>query len=130
MMGYWVILVHGAPLLVLPALQLSGWLGLAVSSAVLFSLVRSWRMQVRRHHPEAVCSVDWGEGKHCLLGLHSGRQEEVSLSAEAFVLPWLVILNFRNRRHYRQYLVLLPDMLDAETYRRLRVRMKLEINRP
>jgi hypothetical protein len=128
MMGCWVILIHGAPLLVLPVLPLSGWLNLAVISAALFSLVRSWRLQVRRHHPEAVRSMDWGEGKHCLLGLYSGRQEEVSLCTRAFILPWLVILNFRNRRQYSRYLVLLPDMLDEATYRRLRVRMKLEIN--
>jgi len=130
MLGYWLILVHAVPLLLLPVLQLSGWLSLAVFSALLCSLIRSWCLQVRRHHPDAVCSMVWGEGKDCLLGLYSGRQVEVSLSHRAFILPWLVIVHFRSRQQYLRYLVLLPDMLDREVFRKLRVRMKLEINRP
>ena len=130
MMGSWVILVHAMPVLTLPVLQPGGWLSLAVLSAVLGSLLRSWRLQVRRHHPDAVCSLVWGEGRHCLLGLHSGQQEEASLCAQAFILPWLVILHFHSRQRHKKYLVLLPDMLDREVFRRLRVRLKLEINKP
>lgn len=130
MLGYWLLLLHGAPLLMLPALQLSGWLGLAVVAALLCSLVRSWRLQVRRQHPGAVCSMVWGDGKDCLLGRSSGRQESVSLCPRAFILPWLVIVHFHGRQRHSGYLVLLPDMLDREVFRKLRVRMKLEINRP
>ena len=60
LLGGWVLLVHGAPLLMWPVLQPAGWLMLAVTSALLFSLVRSWRMQVSRQHPDAVCSMAWG----------------------------------------------------------------------
>ena len=85
-------------------------------------------MQVSRHHPDAVCSMVWGEEKDCLLDLQSGRQEEVSMGEQAFILPWLVILHFNSRRRYMRYLVLLPDMLDREMFRKLRVRLKVEIN--
>ena len=129
LLGRWVVLVHGVPLLMWPVLQSGGWLMLAVTSTLLFSLVRSWRLQVSRHHPDAVCSMVWGEEKDCLLGLHSGRQEEVSMGAQAFILPWLVILHFNSRRRPMRYLVLLPDMLDHEMFRKLRVRLKVEINR-
>jgi len=129
LLGRWVVLVHGVPLLMWPVLQSGGWLMLAVTSTLLFSLVRSWRLQVSRHHPDAVCSMVWGEEKDCLLGLHSGEQEEVNMRAQAFILPWLVILHFNSRRRHMRHLVLLPDMLDREMFRKLRVRLKVEINR-
>ena len=129
MMGGWLILVHAMPILLLPALPTSGWLSLAVTAALFVSLVRTWRLQVSRHHPDAVCSMVWGEGKDCLLSLHSGGQEEVSMGAQAFILPWLVILHFNSRRRHMRYLVLLPDMLDRQVFRKLRVRLKVEINR-
>ena len=71
----------------------------------------------------------WGAEKHCLLGLYSGRQQEAELCSQVFILPWLVILHFQYRPRHKKYLVLLPDMVDREVYRRLRVRLKLEINR-
>jgi len=129
MMGGWVMLVHAMPILLLPALPTSGWLSLSVTAALFVSLVRTWRLQVSRHHPDAVCSMVWGEEKDCLLGLHSGGQEKVSMGAQAFILPWLVILHFNSRRRNMRYLVLLPDMLDRQVFRKLRVRLKVEINR-
>jgi len=128
LLGRGVILVHGVPLLMWPVLQSGGWLLLAVASTLLFSLVKSWRLQVSRHHPDAVCSMVWGEENDCLLGLHSGEQEEVSMHTRAFILPWLVILHFNSRRRHMRHLVLLPDMLDREVFRKLRVRLKIEIN--
>lgn len=130
LLGGWVLVVHGASLLMWPVLQPAGWLMLAVTAALLFSLVRSWRRQVSRQHPDAVCSVLWGVGKNCLLGLHSGKQEVVSMRTRVFMLPWLVILGFNSRRRDMRYLVLLPDMLDQERFRKLRVRLKVEINNP
>ena len=128
LLGYWLILVHGVPILMWPVLQPGGWLILTVASTLLFSLVRSWRFQVSRHHPDAICSMMWGKDKDCLLGLHSGKQEAVSMHAQALILPWLVILHFNSRRRHMRYLVLLPDMLDHEMFRKLRVRLKVEIN--
>lgn len=129
MLGCWVILVHAVPLLLLPVLQLAGWLSLVIAAGVLVSLIRAWRLQVQRQHPDAICSLVWGEGKHCLLGMYSGRQQEADLCTQAFILPWLVILHFNHQRRRKRYLVLLPDMLDCDVFRRLRVRLQLEINR-
>jgi hypothetical protein len=116
------------PILLLPVLHAGSWLNLVIVAAVVCSLVRSWRLQVRRQHPEAVCSMVWGAEKHCLLGLYSGRQQEADLCSQVFILPWLVILHFQYRPRHKKYLVLLPDMVDREVYRRLRVRLKLEMN--
>ncbi len=129
-MGWWVMLIHGIPLLVLPALQLANWLSLAVVSVILASFTRTWRLQVRRQHPEAISSLVWSEDRRCLLRRCSGRQEETYLWTQAFIHPQLVIMHFGNGPLRRRYLVLLPDMLDHESFRKLRVRLTLEINTP
>jgi hypothetical protein len=46
------------------------------------------------------------------------------LAGRAFVLPWLVILYFDGRP---RRLVLLPDMLAAQQFRQLRVRLRMEL---
>jgi hypothetical protein len=44
-----------------------------------------------------------------------------------FLQPWLVILHFRRDDGRAARLVLLPDMLDRETFRRLRVRLLIDM---
>jgi len=127
-MGHWVILVHSMPLLLLPALQLPNWLNLAIMVILVVSFFRSWRSQVRQQHPDAVQFLHWGEDKHCLLDLRSGKQQQCELCQQVFVTPWLVILYFKWSGHGRRSLVLFPDRVAAEPFRKLRVRLKLEMN--
>ena len=129
-MGYWVILVYSMPLLLLPVLQLPGWLNLAIISALLIDFNRTWRLMAQRRHPSAVRTLRWGEKKQCLLGLHSGQDQSLDLCEQVFVTPWMVILHFNSQRHRKHSLVLLPDMVDRELFRKLRVRLKLEVNKP
>ena len=125
-MAAWLLLVTVAALLVLWLMPLPGWLSLFITSAVLVGLLMTWRKQVRRCHLDAVSSLVWGEGRQCRLMLNSGQQQVVELASRAFVLPWLVILYFESPLWRPQQLVLLPDMLDADVFRRLRVRLKIE----
>ena len=129
-MGYWVRLVYSMPLLLLPVLQLPGWLNLAIVSALLVSFLRTWRLMAQRRHPKAVRTLRWGENKHCLLGLYSGQEHPLDLCEQAFLTPWMVILHFNSKQHHKRSLVLLPDMVERELFRKLRVRLKLELNKP
>ena len=126
LMAAWLLLVTVAALLVLWLMPIPGWLTLLLTFAVLPGLLMAWRKQVRRCHPDAVCSLVWGEGRQCRLTLHSGQQQVVELASRAFILPWLVIVYFESPLWRPQQLVLLPDMLDADVFRRLRVRLKIE----
>ncbi len=126
LMAAWLLLVTVAALLVLWLMPLPGWLSLFITSTVLFWLLMTWRKQVRRCHLDAVRSLVWGAGRQCRLMLHSGQQQVVELASRAFILPWLVILYFESPLWRPQQLVLLPDMLDADVFRRLRVRLKIE----
>jgi hypothetical protein len=111
--------------LLLPLLQLPHWLKLAISFAVLYSLFDAWRRLARRAHPDAVHTVQWKEAGHCHLTLNSGQQLSVSLASQAFILPWMVVLHFRTPQRRLRYLLVLPDMLDEEAFRRLRVRLRI-----
>lgn len=128
-MGYWTILVYSMPLLLLPVLQLPAWLDLAIVSVLFSGFIRTWCLQAQRQHPDAVRTLKWADNKHCLLGLHSGREQQLNLCTQAFVTPWLVILHFKSTGYRGRSLVLLPDMVDRELLRKLRVRLKLELNR-
>jgi hypothetical protein len=127
-LAVWLIVVHATPLVLLPLLQLPHWLNLAIAAAVLCGLFAAWRRQVWRGHPDAVRTVLWKEAGHCLLTLNSGQQQRVSLAAQAFILPWMVVLHFNTPQRRLRSLLVLSDMLDDETFRRLRVRLRIEID--
>lgn len=127
-MAVWLILVHLTPLGLLPALQLPAWLNLLIVFCVLCSLLDGWRRQAHRCHPDAVRTVIWRDAQHCQLTLTSGQQLDVALAAQAFILPWLVVLHFNTPRRRLRYLAVIPDMLDATVFRRLRVRLRIAMD--
>ncbi|MGD8617757.1 MAG: hypothetical protein PVH54_01065 [Gammaproteobacteria bacterium] len=120
----WLLLTHGAALLMLPLLPIPLLLRLALGGMVLFSLAWYWRRLISRRHPQAVRGLRWEAGRDCVLQVASGEQLQTLLAPRAFVMPWLVILYFTGRP---RQLLLLPDMLTPESFRRLRVRLRLEL---
>jgi len=120
----WLLLLHATALLVVALLPLPIQLILALAIAVLLSLVWHWRLRVSLHYPHAVRRLRWEADGDCVLQLTSGEQLTTRLATHAFVMPWLVILYFHGRP---RQLVLLPDMLPTQTFRQLRVRLRLEL---
>ena len=127
-MAVWLTGVHIVPLLLLPLLPLPVWLKLVIASIVLYSLLDAWRRLIRRSHPAAVQSVTWKDAKHCRLLLQSGKQLDVMLASQAFIMPWLVVLHFRTSPRHVRYLPVLADMLDEEVFRLLRVRLRIAMD--
>ena len=127
-MAVWVTVTHLAPLLLLIALQFPFWMNLLLAALVLYSLLDSWRRQASRSHPDAVRRVIWKDARHCQLTLTSGRQLDVGLGTQAFILPWLVVLHFKTPDRQFRYLPLLAEMLDEDVFRRLRVRLRITID--
>ena len=95
---------------------------------VLFSLSRTIRLYITRAHPDSVCAVEWFEARACKLQLASGKGIKAHLMPQVFMLSWLVIMRFRSDGGRVHHLVLLPDMLDRRVFRRLRVRLMIELN--
>ena len=127
-MAVWLTGVHIVPLLLLPLLPLPVWLRLVIASIALYSLLDAWRRLIRRSHPAAVRSVTWKDAEHCHLLLQSGKQLDVMLASQAFIMPWLVVLHFRTSPRHVRYLPVLADMLDEEVFRLLRVRLRIAMD--
>lgn len=125
----WLLLVHGAGLIVLLFLVLPTGLRVIflVASVGLFWL--GWSRHVSRTGRNVVQTFTWYAGEDCTVVYAEGDEISCTLINQAFIMPWLVILYYRQGRR-RRSLLLLPDMLPATTFRRLRVRLNTEIDQP
>ena len=123
-----LLLSHVVAILILPFTALTLWPGLLLMLVVFFSLSRTFRLHVTRAHPDSICAVEWFEARVCKLQLASGEGIKAYLMPQVFMLSWLVIMHFKNDRGRVHHLVLLPDMLDRNVFRRLRVRLMIELN--
>jgi hypothetical protein len=122
-----VALSHAAALAVLPLCGLPPLPVAALLLSVVLSWLRSRRRDVLRRDPDTIVSLVWEAGNRWRLTLRSGEQTGAVLRPFVFMQPWLVILHFRRDDGRAARLVLLPDMLDRETFRRLRVRLLIDM---
>jgi len=123
----WLLLVHGAGLMLLPFLVLPTGLRIMffIMSVGLFCL--GWSRHVRRTCRDAIQSFTWYAGEDCSVVYGDGIDIPCTLINQAFIMPWLVILYYRQAGR-RRSLFILPDMLPASTFRRLRVRLNTELD--
>jgi hypothetical protein len=126
-LGIYLVLSHGAALAVLPFCGLPPLPVAALALSVVSSWLRTRRREVQRCDSESIESLVWEEGNRWRLILRSGRETGAILRPFVFMQPWLVILHFRRDDGRTARLVLLPDMLDRETFRRLRVRLLIDM---
>lgn len=64
------------------------------------------------------------KNREVILGMGNGEQVSGELCADTLVSPWLVLLNVTTVSHGRRSLLLFPDAMAAEDYRRLRVLLR------
>jgi hypothetical protein len=126
-MGAWLLLTHGVAVMALPFASLPLPAGLLLAAGILLSLGWYWPRQVSRRAPGTIRTLTWGSDRACHLQLQGGGVSDATLCRQAFVQPWLVILQVTETGRRRRPLVILPDMLDGVTFRRLRVRLKMEL---
>jgi hypothetical protein len=120
-------LSHGVSLAVLPFCGLPPLPVAAMALSVVLSWLRTRRRDAQRRDPDAIHALVWEEGNRCRLSLRSGQETGATLRPFVFMQPWLVILHFRRDDGRAARLVLLPDMLDADSFRRLRVRLLIDM---
>lgn len=120
----WLVATHLAGVAVLPFSGLPFGAALLLGAALLASLRHAWSRHVSRRHRAAIKRFVWREQDDCLAIYGDGTSRACRLAPYAFVTPWLVVLYFRQRRRTCS-LLLLPDMLPADTFRRLRVRLRV-----
>lgn len=121
-------MVHGSALLVLPFTGLPLPVIFIITLATARSLLLAWRMHVSLTHPAAIRHLCWGHGSDWQLTRNDGITLHTSLQPRVFIHPRLVILRFRRSRWHAVSVLLTADRLDPELFRRLRVRLLIDIH--
>lgn len=61
----------------------------------------------------------------CFVTLEDGTETEVQIQPHSFVASYLTIINYKQPgKFWQQHAVILPDSLDAEAFRMLRVNLR------
>jgi hypothetical protein len=109
--------VVAAPLNVSMALRL----GLAV--VIVISFIWQWR-RTRLNDPARIHRLVWEADDDWTLWCNDSTELVGQLRPESYESTWLVILRLQLQQGGRRTIVILPDMLDRQSFRRLRVRLR------
>ena len=120
----YLVLSHGTGIVAVMALPICVWLRLVLGLGVVIGLVHGFRSQVLRKGAFALRAVELDGVNGWSLYTAKGVARDASLLPSSFVRPWLTVLNFSVGRFGRRSVILLPDAVDGEILRRLRVRVR------
>jgi hypothetical protein len=94
-----------------------------IIARVLASLIHGHGLHIIQKNPASPVQLVLNQAGEWWLSITSGDTLPVELKPMAFVHPLLVVLIFKGETgSYR--VILTPDMVDPDTYRRLRVRLR------
>lgn len=103
------------------------WLVGALSVALLLSLWRSVSRYAWLSAANAVVGALWDETDHWVLELRSGTLLDAELAGDTYISPPVLVLRFVLDAGGRRHVVVLGDMADPDTLRRLRVRLRQHV---
>lgn len=110
-----LLFAHSLAALMITLTPFPLWLKYVLIGALLASAV----VYVRRNR--ARLSIELDADDLCLLQIDEGAVQEYRVSVRSFVASYLVILRLENGAGRAQYVIIPPDRLDPDTFRRLRV---------
>ena len=98
-----------------------------VALGVVLSGLRCFALHGSRRAAHAIVLLVWDEWGQWRLLQRDGRVHDARLEHGAYSHPRLVVLPFRSRNAGRLRVLIVPDRVDAECLRRLRVRLRCEL---
>jgi hypothetical protein len=117
---------HLGAIAVLFPLDISLPVKLSIAAVLVVSLVVAWSKQPGQVGEGGVEILTWQADGEWLLETRDGQHFKASLHESTYVHPWMVVLNFRQQgKRGLISFTLAPDALDPETFRELRVRLKV-----
>lgn len=119
-----ILATHGGAIVLL-LVSLPLWAGLLLSAGVVASLVTTLNRHVLMRGPNAFVELNWDSAGNWSLLDRDGKTHRAHLLRSSYLYVNLVILNFEVNRRNRS-IILLPDAIDRDTLRRLRVRLNIE----
>lgn len=115
---------HITVLVALLPLALPLWTKLALAVVIVTSLAYHVWLDAQRAAPTSGTALVL-EGDKVMLVMRDGQELAVSVSKDSLVTPWLTILNLMPLgAHTTRRILILPDSMDAESFRQLRVWLK------
>ncbi len=109
--------------------SLPWWLVGPALAALVASLVFYLRREGLRFAPAAIVSVSLYPDCRCTFQTRSGARHEASLLGSSFVAPYLTVLGLKLAdSRLARHVVILPDSVDVECFRKLRVLLKWRCN--
>jgi hypothetical protein len=124
-----LLLVHAAAMTAVVNLALPAWMIMGLAGTVVMSLYITFNTQVLGRGRFALCSLVWEVDGDWTVISADGTEHKAWLRPSSVAYAWLVILNLVVQGEGNRSLVLMQDSLDARTFRRLLVRLRLEDNR-
>lgn len=117
-------LAHGVALAALIPLAFPVWAKVALALVILFSLWHHLRRDALLSRPSS-CTVLVLEKGEAALTLRDGKLLAGRVSRDSVVTPFLAVLNIvPGRSLFSRSVIILPDSLDPESFRQLRVWLK------
>lgn len=121
-----LLTVYLAAAVCLYALSIPVSLQFVAVLVLLFSFYYTYRMFIVLKCSNSIVAAVWEEGSEWLLSQKNGRVLSAKLLPTSFFYPGLVVLNFKIAESiWSRSLVIFPDSLDGQSFRRLRVRLTL-----
>ena len=118
-------LAHFAAAGALWSLALSFAVKLAGVAILVISLIYYLRKDSLLSAKDAVAAFELSDEMQCTLTTQSGESIVCAIQGSTFVAPYLTVLNLKpENRFFTRSVVIFPDSIDAEAYRRLRVLLR------
>lgn len=118
------IILLAVHLLAVSALTLPLMLAWYWRVIILFAIVFNAWLCLYKNRFNCIKNACWRMGGDFELELENGKRLRASLAAGSLVTEWLIILRLACKNGRKREWLLLPDMIDSETYRRLSVRLR------
>lgn len=119
-----LLVAHSVAALALLALPLPSWAIAALFLLLLFSLLHYLRRDARLSAPSSGVKLVLEE-ESVVLTMRSGDQFTGHLLHDSLITPFLTVLNVLPQGAYlARSIIILPDSLDRESFRQLRVWLK------
>lgn len=117
--------MHGFAAALFWLAPLPHWIAVLLVAVLLGSAWRTLRSDGFRTVPHSLIALRLDADCHCEFQTRAGAWHEATLLGSSFAAPYLTVLNLKPAGgRLVKHLVILPDAVNAEEFRRLRVWLK------
>ena len=115
---------HSTALAIAFIVTVPAWARLIIAAAVVTSGgISIWRSALQCS-PSAIVGIEAEEGGRIACRIRDGRWHDAEVLPSSFVAPWLTVLNLRMAGGGVAHVLILPDNVEREAFRRLRVLLR------